>query len=166
MNGGKTFINTGNYLYSEIVSMNFNVAANSGGTMSLLDGAPDQDFSGFWGGAKYFWTGGNVDGYHYNIDGKATGLSPIMGMPPSFIGGPLRKGQSAIKLGKYLFNPNYLHTVVKPQVLQGAGDFIKVVGHNPDIGLKGTQIILNGAKNGPYVGKSFETGMSILDFIF
>ncbi|WP_321286511.1 hypothetical protein [uncultured Sunxiuqinia sp.] len=51
--------------------------------MSLLDGAPDQNFSGFWGGAKYFWTGGNIDGYHYNIDGKATGLAPIMGVTPT-----------------------------------------------------------------------------------
>ena len=41
------------------------------------------DFSGFWGGLKYFWTLGNIDGYRYDRDGNVIGLSPVMGIAPS-----------------------------------------------------------------------------------
>ncbi len=140
--------------------------AGQGGTISLLDGAPSQDFGGFWGGVKYFWTGGNIDGYHYNMDGKATGLAPIMGMPPSFIGGPLRKGEQALKLGKYLFNPSAFHAV-KKGVLSFANpkSFSHIVGTNPDLMFKGGKIWLTGTKTGGYFGKSYETGMTIADFL-
>jgi hypothetical protein len=130
---------------------------------NLLSYAPRQDFSGFWGQTNYYWTNGNIGQYHYNSSGQATGYAPVTGAP-DFIGGPLRKGQSAIKIGQYLFNPTYFHRVVKANVLNSAGNFAKVVGENPDIGVKGTQIILNGAKNGPFAGKTLETGLSILDF--
>ncbi|RYD97758.1 MAG: RHS repeat-associated core domain-containing protein [Sphingobacteriales bacterium] len=40
------------------------------------------DFEGFWGNVKYFWNGGNIDGYQYDSDGNLKGFSPIMGMPP------------------------------------------------------------------------------------
>jgi RHS repeat-associated protein len=137
-----------------------------GGTISLLDGAPSQDFSGFWGGMKYFWTGGNIDGYHYNIDGIATSFSPNMGMPPSFIGGPLRKGEQALKLGKYLFNPTALHAVKKGFLsLVNPKNFSHIVGTNPDLMFKGGKIWLTGTKLGGYYGKSYETGMTIADFL-
>ena len=136
------------------------------GDMVFIGHPHVDDFDGFWGQMKYLWTGGIIGNAWYDRHGDLQGLAPITGTPPNFIGGPLRKGQSAIKIGKYLFNPNYLHTVVKPQVLRRAGDFAKTVGHNPDIGVNGIQIILTGARNGPYAGKTFETGLSILDFIF
>jgi len=52
-------------------------------TISLQDLAPKQNFSGFWGGLKYFFTGGYVGGYSYNIKGEAIGLAPITGMAPT-----------------------------------------------------------------------------------
>jgi RHS repeat-associated protein len=58
-----------------------NPASSNGG--DFLSSAPEQDFDGFWGGLKYFWTGGNIDGYHYNWKGKADGLAPVMGVAPS-----------------------------------------------------------------------------------
>lgn len=59
-----------------------NSYASNGGD-DYLSSAPEQDFSGFWGGLKYVWTGGNVDGYTYNSKGEAIGLAPIMGIAPS-----------------------------------------------------------------------------------
>ncbi len=123
-------------------------------------------YEGVQGFMYWVWTGGNENGGHYDTDGNYLSPSPNMGMPPNVVGGPLRKGQSAIKIGKFLFNPGYLHKTLKPQILKGAGDFARVVGRNPDIGLKGTQIILKGAKNGPYAGKTYETALNITDFIF
>jgi hypothetical protein len=135
-------------------------------TISFSELAPEQDFRGFWGGVKYFWTGGNIDGYHYNINGKATGFAPIMGMPRSFIGGPLRKGEQAVKLGKYLFNPSAFHAV-KKGVLSFANpkNFAHIVGRNPNLMFKGGKIWLTGTKTGGYFGKTYETGMTIADFL-
>ena len=130
--------------------------------------APEKtdSYEGTWGFISWIWTGGIENGGRYDSDGNLIGLAPITGMPPDIIGGPMRKGQTAIKTGKYLFNPGHLHKVIKPQVLKSAGNFAKVVGKNPDITIKGTQIVLKGAKNGPYAGKTFETGLKITDFIF
>jgi RHS repeat-associated protein len=50
---------------------------------SLITEPIEQDFRGLWGGLKYVWTGGNIDGYHYNLEGQATGLAPMMGVAPS-----------------------------------------------------------------------------------
>ncbi|MBW8331044.1 MAG: hypothetical protein K0M40_03405 [Prolixibacteraceae bacterium] len=90
---------------------------------------------------------------------------PITGMP-SFIGGPLRKGQAALKVGKYLFNPSALHSVkkgvlafTKPQ------NFAHIVGDNPDILFKGGKVFLTGAKTSSFYGKSYETSLSIIDFL-
>jgi RHS repeat-associated protein len=133
----------------------------------IYSSAPQsKDFSGFLGKIHFFWTGGNIDGYRYSIDGNAIGYSPIIGEPPGFIGGPLRKGQSAIKLGKYLFNPTAFH-IIKQEVLIIAKpqNFTKIVGSNPDFMFKGGTIWLTGTKNGGYFGKSYDTGMKILDFI-
>jgi hypothetical protein len=68
----------------------------------------EQDFRGLWGGLKYVWTGGNIDGYHYNLEGKATGLAPMMGMPPDIGMGKIVKAPSTIKktivIGEDMFN--------------------------------------------------------------
>ena len=124
---------------------------------------PKQDFKGIWGIIKYIWTGGNINGYSYNMEGEVTGIAPYTGMPPSIMGGPLNKGEKAIK---YLFNPKVLHSV-KQIVLKTANPskFAKIVGHNPDIMFKGGKIWLTGAKNSPFYGKSYETTMTIIDFL-
>jgi hypothetical protein len=135
-------------------------------TNSLFTEHNEQDFSGLWGGLKYFWTGGNIDGYHYNLDGQATGLAPMMGMPPSFIGGPLSKGEQALKLGKYLFNPTAFHGIKKGVLsFSNPKTFSHIVGTNPDLMFNGGKIWLTGTKTGGYYGKSYETGMTIADFL-
>jgi RHS repeat-associated protein len=118
-----------------------------------------------FGALEYFWTGGNENGIHYDRQGRPM-YRVTMGTAPELLGGPLRRGQQAIKLGKYLFNPTAFH-VVKQDFLKvvGSKQFAHVVGHNPDITFKGTQVFLIGAKNGPFFGKSFETSFSIFDFI-
>lgn len=45
------------------------------------------NFNGFWGKLNYFWSGGHVDGVHYNMNGNAIGLSPSMGIAGEMIGG-------------------------------------------------------------------------------
>ncbi|MDP2237042.1 MAG: RHS repeat-associated core domain-containing protein [Bacteroidales bacterium] len=131
-----------------------------------FDEPQSQDFSGFWGAMNYFLTGGNIDGYHYNMNGIVTGFAPTMGAPPSFIGGQLRKGEQALKLGKYLFNPTALHGV-KKGVLSFANpkNFSHIVGTNPDLMFKGGKIWLTGTKNSGHFGKSYETGMTITEFL-
>ena len=74
-------------------------------TISYSELAPEQDFSGFWGGLKYIWTGGNVDGYKYNSDGIATGRSPNMGIVPTPSLSKLKLDQ-IFKLGKVLRENN------------------------------------------------------------
>ena len=75
-------------------------------TYSLFTNAPKQDFSGFWGGVKYFFNGGNVGGYHYNIKGEVIGLAPITGMAPT----PALKAAKAGQVVHSLYNPgsNYI----------------------------------------------------------
>jgi hypothetical protein len=127
--------------------------------------APKKDFNGFWGKLEYFLTGGNIGKFHYNIDGKVTGFAPIGGSP-DFIGGPLKKGDKAIKLGKYLLNPKAYHAIKKTFLLKiGLTNFAHIVGKNPDISFKGLKIILVGPKLSPYAGKTYETGLNIIDFI-
>lgn len=127
---------------------------------------PPKDFSGFWGKVYYFLGGNTDDQYQYDINGRAIGYAPVTGMPPSLIGGPLRKGQEAIKLGKYLFNPNAFH-YVKQAVLATVNPkkFSHIVGKNPDIVFKNGRVWLTGTKTGGYFGKSYETELTIIDFI-
>ena len=110
---------------------------------------------------KRVWNGKYIDD-----GGNVIGIAPITGTPPSFIGGPLRKGQSALKVGKYLFNPTAFHSV-KEGVLAFANpkNFSHIVGSNPDLMFKGGKIWLTGTKTGGYFGKSYETGMTIADFL-
>ncbi len=49
----------------------------------IIHSAPKLDpFTGFWGYVNYQWHGGNFDGFHYDMNGNATGLAPIMGIVP------------------------------------------------------------------------------------
>ena len=130
------------------------------------ESAPVQDYSGFWGTLSYIWNGGNVDGVQYNWDGEPIGITPIMGVAPDFIGGPLRKGEQALKLGKYLFNPSAFHNIKKVVIaFANPKSFSHIVGSNPDLLFKGGKIWLTGTKTGGYFGKSYETGMTISEFL-
>ena len=153
------------YLFEPSTNEEIN-GAGCDNTKTFCDPAPKQDFTGFWGVLKYFLTGGNIDGYQYDMDGDPTGYAPIMGMPPSIFGGPLRKGQAAIKLGKYLFNPSAFHGV-KDGVLAYVNpkNYSHIVGTNPDLMFKGGKIWLTGTKIGGYFGKSYPTEMTIADFL-
>ncbi|WP_373400420.1 RHS repeat-associated core domain-containing protein [Algoriphagus halophilus] len=123
-------------------------------------------YSGFWGYLDYFLNGGISNGVQYDIKGNPLGLAPITGTPPDLIGGPLMRGDKVIKLGKYAFNSRFFHRVFKPKILSKAGDYSKIVGNNPDISLEGVSIVLKGATNGPFKGKSFKTTLTIFDLIF
>ena len=122
-------------------------------------------YDGFLGNLNYFLNGGNENGIHYNRNGEPIGLAPIGGAP-DLIGGPLMRGEKIIKIGKYAFNSRFFHRIVKPKILQKGGDFSKIVGNNPDIGLDGINIVLKGAKGGPFQGRSYKTALTIFDFIF
>ena len=70
---------------------------------------PNQDFSGFWGGAKYFWTGGHINGFSYNRNGQFSGLAPRMGTPPLPNIGKIRSIKNILNISK----------VLRKQVLKG-----------------------------------------------
>ena len=127
------------------------LATNGGGPESLFSGAPEQDFSGFWGGVRYFWTGGNVDGYHYNIDGKATGFAPIMGTPPIPSTGKVAsisklspglkalfkegvKGNSIINIRNTLLNNGFTQTLTNNKsgylFINKAGEQVRIMFRN------------------------------------
>ena len=120
--------------------------------------APAQDFSGFWGVTRFFWTGGNIDGFHYNMDGKATGLAPITGIAPA----PSFKGGSIFIKGFGKVDKQLFHTVIKKNILKSSGAFFKVVGNNPNISIEKGLIILKGT--GPYAGKVYQTSLNPLNF--
>lgn len=74
----------------------------TGGGTRIFDFAaiPNQDFSGFWGGLNYFWTGGNIDGFRYRKDGTVAGFSPTMGIAPTPTIGTLGTYTQMVKLTK------------------------------------------------------------------
>ena len=101
--------------YILMQSQGYYTASLDGGpakTYSLYDNAPKHDFSGFWGGLKYFFTGGYVGGYSYNIKGEVTGLAPITGMAPT----PGFKGN---------INPNFLIQLEKQFAKDGINSIYK-----------------------------------------
>ena len=100
--------------YILLQSQGYYTASLDGGsakTYSLSDVAPKQDFSGFWSGVKYFFNGGNVGGYHYNIKGEVIGLAPITGMAPTPYKGNI--------------NPNFLTQLEKQVAKDGINSIYK-----------------------------------------
>lgn len=72
---------------------------------------------------------------------------------------------SLIRIGKFAVEANTLHRVIKPAILKKTPkEFLKIVGKNPDIMIKGENIFLTGAKNSPFYGKSYNTNLKALDF--
>ncbi|MBV6462361.1 MAG: hypothetical protein HJHJAOHD_02510 [Flavobacteriales bacterium] len=102
-----------------------------------------------------------------NLGNISSGLQPYMGYPPDILGGPLRKGDRAIKIGRRLVNPKFYHQV-KEKWLHHVGfeKFAHLVGDNPDITVKGAKIVLTPSKFSPFKGKpSYETSYSVFDFL-
>ncbi len=100
--------------YILLQSKDFYTASLDGGpaeTYSLSANAPKQDFSGFWGGLKYFFTGGYVGGYSYNIKGEVIGLAPITGIAPTPYKGNI--------------NPNFLTQLEKQLAKDGINSIYK-----------------------------------------
>ncbi len=83
-------------------------------------------------------------------------------------GNPQSSYSTTIQLSTYIFfggmkvNAREFHRAIKPMILKSAGNYSKVVGRNPDIIIKKGKIVLKG--NGPYKGKTFETGLDFGDF--
>jgi RHS repeat-associated protein len=71
----------------------------------FMKGAQQQDFSGIWGSLKYFWTGGNINGVHYDNDGNTIGPSPTTGTPPVPSYG---KGIKLLQKGGHILKPSTL----------------------------------------------------------
>jgi len=119
---------------------------------------------GEWGGIfdrlyDYYFTIPQYSDFPTNVP-MATGTIPI--------GGPLRKGQQAIRLGKKIFNPDAFHEVKKGIIVTTKlQKFAHIVGKNPDLMLKEGKIFLTGAKNGPacFIGKTYDTGLTFWDFM-
>lgn len=72
--------------------------------------------------------------------------------------------KKTINFGKVKVNSETFHREIKPNILDNAGDFSRVVGKNPDIKLNNGTIDLTGARSGPFRGKTFKTGLKIEDF--
>jgi hypothetical protein len=98
--------------------------------VNLLNEGPKEDFRGTWGQIRYFFTGGNIGGYHYGIDGNAVGFSPKIGMPPVLGIGKVTnltkmspglqnlfkegvKGNSIINVRRTLLNNGFTQTITK-----------------------------------------------------
>jgi RHS repeat-associated protein len=71
-----------------------NGGQNSSNGIVQLAPAQTDEFNGFWGQAKWWWTGGISGKGQYSSDGKLMGLAPIMGTPP------LEGSFNGIKLAK------------------------------------------------------------------
>ena len=61
-------------------------------SISDIENLPIQDYDGFLGIVKYFWTGGMTNGYQHNRAGQVIGVAPNMGNPPI----PVFKGGNVV----------------------------------------------------------------------
>jgi hypothetical protein len=117
----------------------------------------------FFGNLSYYWSGGYENGITYDRQGYPYAYASLMGAP-DLIGGPLAKGDKAIKLGKNLLNPKLWHTNKEAFLTQiGRQNFSRIVGNNPNISFKGNKIILTGVRD--FKGKNYSTDFSIKEFI-
>ncbi|TCC97706.1 DUF6443 domain-containing protein [Pedobacter hiemivivus] len=88
------------------------------------------------------------------------------GKKPSVSGVMLAGAKGGSKLlyfGKIAVNRDVFHRVIKKEILRNAGDFVKKVGGNPDVGVVGGNIQLIG--NGPYKGKTFQTTLKASEYL-
>lgn len=65
------------------------------------------EFDGFGGKLKYFFNGGNVDGWKYDINGKYVGAAPIGGTAPV----PSFRGFKIIQLGGHILSKSTLNAL-------------------------------------------------------
>ncbi len=113
-------------------------ASGQGDNPSLIKMKPERiDVSWFLGQGKTFFFEPNDGNIRYdmnrNYQGRAliTGISPTLGF----------KGSSVFIKGLGAVETELFHLSIKPDILQAAGNFSKVVGRNPDIAIKEGLII-------------------------
>ena len=75
---------------------------------------------------------------------------------------PIGTVGKVLRFGKTVVSAEKFHRVIKPQILEKAGDFCKKVGRNPDVKIVSEQIWLTGT--GPFKGKTFKTLLDAIDF--
>ncbi len=133
--------------------------------------------SGFWGWVGYYTFGRTYESGNYsngnlpvirtiwnvNSDGVVTGVVPLTGTPPI----PTFKGGSLfIKGFKYVDKLSF-HKIIKPKILKEARkvqNYVRIVGSNPDVTIVNSKIVLQGAKNSPFAGKTLNTELNVIDF--
>lgn len=132
----------------------------------LLANAPKlEPITDALGIADYYLNGRSVGNIVYDLNGNPVKTDFSSYGSPDLIGGPLAKGDKAIKLGRILLNPKLWHNHKKAFLtMVGHKNFARAVGGNPDISFKGTKIILTGTGQG-FKGKNYVTNYSIPDFV-
>jgi len=78
------------------------------------------------------------------------------------VGAAPRGFSKTINFGKIKVSSEIFHRQIKPSILNSSGNFSRIVGRNPDIKIVNGRIRLTG--NGPFKGKSFNTGLDASDF--
>ncbi len=78
------------------------VSADMPETLPLSAFYGTKDFRGSNGLIEYLWTGGNIDGVHYDFEGNPTGLAPITGTAPTPGKVKASTYRSAAQKAKYL----------------------------------------------------------------
>ena len=80
-----------------------------------------------------------------------------------YVGAKGRSGKD-IYIGGKKVNQDVFHREIKPEILGKANPskYSQTVGRNPDIKIVNGKVVLEG--QGPYRGKTYETGLSASDF--
>jgi RHS repeat-associated protein len=68
----------------------------------LLGAKNREPYTGFWGNAEYYWTGGNENGLHYGKDGSIIGFAPMGGDGPG-----ISPAGKILKYGKLLSKSDF-----------------------------------------------------------
>lgn len=98
----------------------------------------------------------HTDNNPINNRGKKPSVSGVM------LAGE-KGGSKLLYFGKIAVDRDVFHRVIKKEILRNAGDFVKNVGGNPDVGIVGGNIQLIG--NGPYRGKTFQTSLKASEYL-
>jgi len=127
-------------------------------TYGLNDPAP---WMGAGDASKYF--DGSLT-WDVNTSGRITGVAPIEAGKKG-IGKALEK--IFIK-GFGMINKKNFHDILKPDIIKAAGGKKKlngIVGNNPDITVSNGKIVLQGTKDSPFRGKTYNTNLNANDFL-
>lgn len=108
------------------------------------------------------WTGVGVAARDY----VAAGMDALAnrGNPTATVLGAKGRSGKDIYIGGKKVNQDVFHREIKPEILGKANPskYSQTVGRNPDIKIVNGKVVLEG--QGPYRGKTYETGLSANDF--